>query len=135
MARCANPDCRAPLGASNRSGDTPDCCRECGELRWAFRPDRHRPLDWWPVGEPVDGARVLGDQCEACGLSEYTLENHGGRRWVARCAGQRWDGEDLGGCGAAHPVRQRPAWEVVDPEPGPPGWAPLGEGPAPEGRA
>jgi hypothetical protein len=113
MSRCSNTGCLAPLNASNRSGDSRGLCSSCGRLVWAFRPDRDKPLDWFELVDLVDGAVVDGDQCDGCGLSSYTLEHHGGRRWVARCAGQRWDGEDLPGCGTGHPVRQKASCEVI----------------------
>lgn len=113
--RCQNRTCGSPFATTNRSVNDTRYCHDCGELVWAFRPNRQRPDEWFVISddELVDGAVVIGDQCEGCGLSAYTLRQRSARLWVAVCEGQEWDGEVIAGCKMEHPVRQKMSMTVV----------------------
>jgi hypothetical protein len=116
MSLCSNPTCRASLAAATRSTHDPHLCATCGAQVWAFRPSSSHPDHWYLASErplPIEGEIVEGDQCEGCGLCEYVLRLDGRWTWVAVCEGMDWDGDHLDGCGARHPVRQRPAWTVL----------------------
>jgi hypothetical protein len=116
MSVCANRDCKQQLTVENRSTDSPSFCRICGDFVWAFRPDSEQPNDWYVVCQtttPLEHLKVDGGQCPECGLSEYRVEKLDRWTWVAVCAGQHWDGDDLEGCGTKYPVRQKAAYSVI----------------------
>ena len=112
---CQNRECGRPFAVTSRSANDPSVCSKCGELVWAFRPNREKPDEWFHVADTdlYDGAVVSGDQCEGCGLSAYTLRQRSARLWVAVCEGQEWDGEVIDGCKMEHPIRQKPAMAVI----------------------
>lgn len=110
---CQNRECGRPFAVAGRSRNDNRYCETCGELVWAFRPNRAQPRDWFHVDELRDGAEMWGDQCEGCGLSAYTLRQRSARLWVAVCEGQEWDGEVIDGCKMEHPVRQKMAMTVI----------------------
>jgi hypothetical protein len=113
--RCENPECHVPFALRFRSTDNPSLCKHCGDLVYAFRPNRNRPDEWFAISpdDLYDGAIVGGDQCEGCGLSDYTLRRRSARLWVAVCEGQEWDGEVINGCKMEHPIRQKKAMDTI----------------------
>ena len=113
--RCQNRRCNAEFAASERSKNDTRYCDSCGELVWAFRPNSDKPDEWFVIADDklVDGTKVSGDQCEGCGLSEYTVRQRSALLWEAVCEGQQWDGEVIAGCNMGHPVRQKPAMNVI----------------------
>jgi hypothetical protein len=115
--RCQNRECDTPFTLYPRSTNDPSLCERCGDLVWAFRPNRNRPDEWFAIEDNeenmFDGQIVEGDQCEGCGLSAYTVRQRSVRLWVAVCEGQEWDGEVINGCKMEHPIRQKKAMDTI----------------------
>lgn len=115
---CQNPACRRPLSADSRSHANYKFCTECGDLVYAFRPDRDLPDDWYLVSDgskPEEGSVVSGGQCEDCALNEFRVVQAARVTWDALCAGQIADGSKVLGCGTLHPIRMKMRYQVIVP--------------------